>query len=101
MKISTTRCASSLESTEGTEEETHSITRNIIGAAIEVHRALGPGLLESAYEMCLSYELRLHKLKVETQKSIPVSGLRIQSRSHRIKSSHCRSKISQRSTANS
>lgn len=35
-----------------------SITRRIIGGAIEVHRRLGPGLLESAYEVCLAFELR-------------------------------------------
>ena len=34
------------------------ITRRIIGAAIEVHKGLGPGLLESAYETCLAFELR-------------------------------------------
>ena len=67
----TTRSASSLESTEVTEEE-NTITRTIIGAAIEVHRALGPGLLESAYETCLIYELRLRKLRVESQKAIPI-----------------------------
>ena len=44
------------------------LTGAIIGAAIDVHRALGPGLLESAYEACLVYELRLRQLKVETQK---------------------------------
>jgi hypothetical protein len=38
-------------------EETNRITESIIGSAIEVHRALGPGLLESAYETCLSFEL--------------------------------------------
>ena len=54
----TTRSASSLESTEVTEEE-NTITRTIIGAAIEVHRALRPGLLESAYETCLIYEFGL------------------------------------------
>jgi GxxExxY protein len=37
-----------------------------------VHRELGPGLLESAYEACLIYELRLRKLKVENQKLLPV-----------------------------
>lgn len=68
MHLSTTRSASSLEDTEATEEE----TGKIIGAAIEVHRALGPGLLESAYETCLIYELRLRKLKVESQKAIPL-----------------------------
>lgn len=61
------------ENTELTEkEETSSLTGKIIGAAIEIHRALGPGLLESAYETCLIYELRLRKLKVEPQKSMPV-----------------------------
>ena len=49
-------------------EETSALTGTIIGAAIEVHRALGPGLLESAYEACLIYELRLRRLKVESQK---------------------------------
>src|SRR3974390_1927510 len=49
-----------------------SITRRIIGAAIEVHRRLGPGLLESAYEACLAYELRQMGLKVEKQKPLPV-----------------------------
>ena len=69
MNLSTTRFASSLEGTEVTEEERNTITGIIIGAAIEVHRELGPGLLESTYEACLCYELRLCKRKVETQKA--------------------------------
>jgi GxxExxY protein len=52
--------------------ETDPLTGNIIGAAIDVHRALGPGLLESAYEACLLYELRLRRLKVEAQKPLPI-----------------------------
>jgi len=48
------------------------ITHEIIGAAIEVHRLLGPGLLESAYEECLAKELALRKLSVERQKPVPV-----------------------------
>jgi GxxExxY protein len=48
------------------------ITYQIIGAAIEVHRLLGPGLLESAYEECLAKELSLRKLTVERQKPVPV-----------------------------
>lgn len=48
------------------------ITKEIIGAAIEVHKALGPGLLESAYEECLAYELIQKGLKVERQKPVPV-----------------------------
>jgi GxxExxY protein len=48
------------------------ITHEIIGAAIEVHKRLGPGLLESAYEECLSHELRLHNLRVDRQRGVPV-----------------------------
>jgi len=50
----------------------NALSRLIIGAAIEVHRHLGPGLLESAYEECLAYELTLRDILVERQKSIPV-----------------------------
>jgi GxxExxY protein len=61
------------EPTESTERgEKDSLTGAIIGTSIEVHRGLGPGLLESAYEACLIYELRLRKLQVEHQKSLPV-----------------------------
>lgn len=48
------------------------ITHEIIGAAIEVHKILGPGLLESAYEECLARELVLRKLKIERQRPIPI-----------------------------
>jgi GxxExxY protein len=48
------------------------LTHDIIGAAIEVHRLLGPGLLESAYEECLSRELVLRNLRVDRQVSVPV-----------------------------
>jgi GxxExxY protein len=48
------------------------LTREIIGAAIEVHRMLGPGLLESAYEECLARELVLRGIKFERQKPVPV-----------------------------
>jgi hypothetical protein len=64
MNFSTTREQGSLEITELTEEE-NSLTGKIIGAAIDVHRTLGPGLLESAYEACLIYELRLRRLKTD------------------------------------
>ena len=50
----------------------NNITEQIIGAAIEVHRTVGPGLLESAYETCLVFELRTRDLKVEQQKPLPV-----------------------------
>jgi GxxExxY protein len=52
--------------------ELNDLTREIIGAAIEVHKQQGPGMLESAYEECLSYELRSRGLSVERQKPVPV-----------------------------
>ena len=48
------------------------ISGKIIGAAIEVHKNLGPGLLESAYEQCLCYELNLQGLSFERQQPLPV-----------------------------
>ena len=48
------------------------LTEAIIGAAIEVHRALGPGLLESAYEQCLCHELSLQNLEFRRQVELPV-----------------------------
>jgi len=48
------------------------LTEAIIGSAIEVHRILGPGLLESAYEECLCHELTLRKLRFERQVDLPV-----------------------------
>ncbi|AQG79787.1 GxxExxY protein [Spirosoma montaniterrae] len=48
------------------------LTAIIIGRAIEVHRALGPGLLESAYRDCLAYELQLAGLYVEREKALPI-----------------------------
>ena len=48
------------------------LTGEIIGAAIEVHRVLGPGLLESAYEECLCHELALRRLAFERQIPAPV-----------------------------
>lgn len=52
--------------------ELNEITKNIIGAAIEVHRTLGPGLLESTYEACLFYELEQMGLYVERQVELPI-----------------------------
>ena len=54
------------------KENLNRITEKIIGAAIAVHRGLGPGLLESAYEACLGFELAERGLKVERQKPLPV-----------------------------
>ena len=48
------------------------LTEKIIGAAIEVHRELGPGLLESAYEAALAHELSLREVQYERQKEMPV-----------------------------
>ena len=80
----------SVENTEGRGEGAEGAGRGapgalnrvsgaIIGAAIEVHRQLGPGLLESAYEACLERELTIRGLGVERQRMIPVRyrGLRI------------------------
>lgn len=53
--------------------ELNKITENIIGAAMEVHKALGPGLLESAYEECLAHEMRLRSLGFERQLPLPVA----------------------------
>jgi GxxExxY protein len=52
--------------------EINPITSEIIKAAVEVHRGLGPGLLESVYLACLLYELHKTSLKLETQKAVPV-----------------------------
>jgi len=48
------------------------LTGKVIGAAIEVHKALGPGLLESAYEECLCHEMNLRRFQFERQKALPV-----------------------------
>jgi GxxExxY protein len=53
-------------------EKLNQITYEVIGAAYKVHSALGPGLLESAYEVCLEYELLKKGFKVERQKPLPV-----------------------------
>jgi GxxExxY protein len=59
--------------TEKTEMEVNDLTKEIIGAAIEVHRALGPGLLESIYENCLCHELKLRGIQFERQKALHVA----------------------------
>jgi GxxExxY protein len=62
------------ENAEATEalKNLNKLTETIIGAAMEVHRALGPGLLESTYEMCLCRELSIRELRFERQMPIPV-----------------------------
>lgn len=57
----------------GTHDGPHAqLSERIIGAAIEVHRALGPGLLESSYEECLSWELTLQCVSFARQVSLPL-----------------------------
>jgi GxxExxY protein len=62
------------EDAEGAEtmKNLNELTDAIIGAAMEVHRALGPGLLESSYEMCLCHELSIRGIAFERQVPIPV-----------------------------
>jgi len=55
------------------KDERDELTHKIIGACIEVHRHLGPGLLESAYEECVCHELYLRKLHFRRQAALPVS----------------------------
>ena len=53
-------------------KDTNKLTGEIIGAAIEVHKILGPGLLESVYEECLCHELDLREIPHERQKDLPI-----------------------------
>ncbi len=59
--------------------EINEVSKAIIGAAIEVHRQLGPGLFESTYEECLAYELTEFHIPFERQKEVPVvyKGLKL------------------------
>ena len=67
------------EDTKGTKGHEEELSYVIIGAALEVHRTLGPGLLESAYEACLSHELRLRRVPFRRQTPLPVvyKGVRL------------------------
>ena len=53
-------------------EERDPLTQAVIGAAIEVHREMGPGLLESVYQACLEYELQLRNIAFERQVRLPI-----------------------------
>ncbi len=57
---------------ENSRQRADELSKEIIGAAIEVHRRLGPGLLESAYEECLCCELSLRGIEFKRQVSLPV-----------------------------
>ena len=61
------------EGTKDTKSSALALSHQIIGAAIEVHRLIGPGLLESVYESALCKELRLKGLTVDRQVSVPVN----------------------------
>lgn len=56
-----------------TKEQLNNISSQIIGGAIEVHKELGPGLLESVYEACLAQELRDRNLLIEEQVRLPLT----------------------------
>ena len=62
-------------------EEINALTELVIGAAIEVHKTLGPGLLESAYSACLVHELQLRGLSVQVNVALPIDykGLKVDS----------------------
>lgn len=55
-----------------TKKKADKLSYQVIGAAIEVHKALGPGLLESAYEECLCQELKLQNIPFERQVELPI-----------------------------
>jgi|GEM_PF-2239373 len=61
---------------DGAEEEVgmefDALSNRVIGCALEVHRALRPGLLESSYEQCLAYELSLARIAFELQRPLPI-----------------------------
>jgi len=61
------------------EHPTNSVSRKVIGAAIEVHRHLGPGLLESSYHACLCHELDLRGIVYRSQVALPLKykGVRL------------------------
>ncbi len=61
----------------GTETQRDPLTDRVIGCAIEVHRHLGPGLLESVYKACLAWELSEAGLAVERQMSLPIRYKRV------------------------
>jgi GxxExxY protein len=64
--------------TEAQRNKLNELSGKVIGLGIEIHRELGPGLLESAYEECLAYELSKAGLRFERQKSLPVRYKEVQ-----------------------
>ena len=68
-----------MSTTTATAETLNRLTSSVLDAAIRIHRALGPGLLESAYLACLEYELTEDQLQIERQRAVPLAykGVRI------------------------
>ncbi len=64
--------------TEAQRQELNDLSGKVLGLCIEIHRELGPGLLESAYEECLAYELRKAGLHFERQRALPVRYKEVQ-----------------------
>src|SRR4029077_12936493 len=64
--------------TETQRKNLNELSGKVIGACIEIHRELGPGLLESAYEECLAYELSKARLRFERQRALPVRYKEVQ-----------------------
>ena len=58
--------------THSKEKRLNDLSGQVIGAAIKVHSALGPGILESAYEACLEYELKQRRISIESQVALPI-----------------------------
>jgi GxxExxY protein len=72
-----------METTKGTKTtkeriEFELLSRTVIGCAIEVHRELGPGLLESAYQKCLEFELQTRGVQVDRELQLPVRYKEVQ-----------------------
>lgn len=63
---------SALEAESMTPERINQVSRRVIGAAIEVHRCLGPGLMESTYQRCLAHELRLREMRFARELPVPI-----------------------------
>src|SRR6476646_8146214 len=64
--------------TDAEKQRLNDLSRKVIGLCIEIHRELGPGLLESAYEECLAYELSTAGLSFERQRALPVRYKNVQ-----------------------
>lgn len=62
-----------VEFASGSKKSFTELSQKVIGCAIEVHKTLGPGLLESAYQQCLCHELRLNHIGFEKEKPLPVN----------------------------